>query len=473
MAVEVVMPRQGNTVESCIILGWKKREGDAVQAGEALCEVETDKATFEVEAPEDGTLLKILHEEGEDVPVLQLIAIIGEQGEDIEEILQRTGGTDTAEPAEQEPERAEPAAAEPAAAEPPRAEKSASVETGGTGGTRSTESRGGMAVSPRARRLAESHGIDTTTLSGSGPHGRVIERDVQAAADAAPRLTGAAADALRDGGVSAPAQGSGLAGRVTTSDLPRRSTKASAAGAGTAGAADLPFPGPVTEEAVTGVRKRIAERMRASLSQTAQLTLNSWADARALLSYRARLKAQGERRGVGGVSLNDMILFVVARSLGIFPEMNAHFLGEKIVRFERVHLGFAVDTPRGLMVPVIKNADLLTLKQISTETKRLASSCQEGKVSPDELAGATFTVTNLGAAGVSHFTPVLNPPQVGILGVGGIELRPVEKDGEVEFVKQIALSLTIDHQAVDGAPGARFLAAVAQNAAEIDLLLAG
>jgi len=469
MAVEVVMPRQGNTVESCIILGWKKQEGDAVQAGDTLCEVETDKATFEVEAPEDGTLLKILHEEGEDVPVLQLIAIIGEQGEDIEEILQRTGGTDTAEPAVEAPERAEPAAAEP-----PRAEKSASVETGGTGGTRSTESRGGMAVSPRARRLAESHGIDTGTLSGSGPHGRVIERDVQAAVEAAPRMTGAAADALRGGGVSVPAQGSGLAGRVTTSDLSPRSTETPAAGAGSAGSgADLPFPGPVTEEAVTGVRKRIAERMRASLSQTAQLTLNSWADARALLSYRARLKAQGERRGVGGVSLNDMVLFVVARSLGIFPEMNAHFLGDKIVRFERVHLGFAVDTPRGLIVPVIKNADLLSLKQISTETKRLASSCQEGTVSPDDLAGATFTVTNLGTAGVSHFTPVLNPPQVGILGVGGIELRPVEKDGEVEFVKQIALSLTIDHQAVDGAPGARFLAAVAQNTAEIDLLLAG
>jgi pyruvate dehydrogenase E2 component (dihydrolipoamide acetyltransferase) len=230
------------------------------------------------------------------------------------------------------------------------------------------------------------------------------------------------------------------------------------------------FPGPTKEIPVQGIRRRVAERMLASLQTTAQVTLFMSADATAIRSYRARLKAS--RPDLSSVNVNDMILYAVSRTLLAYPEMNAYFERSKILQFERVHLGFAVDTPRGLMVPVIRHADQLSLREISMEAKRLAASCVEGKISSGELSGGTFTVSNLGTVGIEYFTPVLYSPQVGIVGVGNITLRPVEADGKYEFVPHLPLSLTVDHQAVDGAPAARFLQSLAANLATFDLLLA-
>lgn len=223
---------------------------------------------------------------------------------------------------------------------------------------------------------------------------------------------------------------------------------------------------------VKGIRKVIATRMLNSLQTTAQLTLNASADATAILAYRKRLKESAETLGLRQVTINDLLLLAVSRTLPQFPDLNATFSDDVISQYKNVHLGLAVDTPRGLMVPVIRRANTLSLKEIAQEAKRLAAACLDSTISADEMNGGTFTVTNLGSFGIESFTPVLNAPQVAILGVGNINLKPVERDGEVQFIPHLGLSLTINHQVVDGAPAARFLQALAQGLAQIELLLA-
>jgi pyruvate dehydrogenase E2 component (dihydrolipoamide acetyltransferase) len=252
----------------------------------------------------------------------------------------------------------------------------------------------------------------------------------------------------------------------------------------TAVAAQPEIPTPVTPPAVAageaevqtiqvkGIRKVIAARMLNSLQTTAQLTLNASTDARALLAYRQRLKDSSEALGLQKVNINDLILFAVSRTLPHYPDLNATFSDDTISQYKNVHLGFAVDTPRGLMVPVIRRADALSLRQMAQEAKRLASACLDGTITADEMSSGTFTVTNLGSFGIESFTPVLNPPQVAILGVGNINLKPVEVEGEVQFIPHLGLSLTINHQVVDGAPAARFLQAFSQGVAQLELLLA-
>jgi pyruvate dehydrogenase E2 component (dihydrolipoamide acetyltransferase) len=450
MATEILMPRQGNTVESCLLLEWKKQEGESVAAGEVLCEVETDKAVFEVEADSDGTVLKRFFEEGADVPVLTPIAVIGQPGEDISSF----GPPQEAAAAEPAVESSQPAAS-PA---PPSTESRPAAAVAPTSGE--------LKMSPRARHLAAAKGLDAQTLRGSGPAGRIIERDVLTAlADQAP-LTPAAIAALVEQGVQAPQVGTGIGGRVTSADLQQPRPEAAAGAA-------AEFPGPVNEIPVKGVRKLIAERMFESLQSTAQVALNASADATRLLAYRKRLKAAPEDMGLAGVTITDLVLYAVAQTLPRFGFMNAHFLGDTIKEFAWVHLGVAVDTPRGLMVPAVRNAELLSLRALSDEARRLATACQDSKIQPDELAGATFTVTNLGALGIESFTPVLNPPEVGILGVCAIQPKPVMAGEEVSHVPHLGLSLTFDHRAVDGAPAARFLHELTVALAHFDLLLAG
>ena len=211
--------------------------------------------------------------------------------------------------------------------------------------------------------------------------------------------------------------------------------------------------------------------MHRSLAESAQFTLNATAPVKRLQDLRGRMKTSGEALGLSKVTVNDLILFAVSRVLPRFPFMNAHKIGDTLKTFERVHLGVAVDTPRGLMVPVIRNANLLSLARISAEAKRLAGACQGGGAKPEELSGSTFTVTNLGSLGILSFTPVLNAPEVAILGVSGIELKPTAGEaGEIGFEPHIGFSLTINHQVVDGAPAARFLKALGEAVADIDLL---
>ncbi|MEI6892592.1 MAG: dihydrolipoamide acetyltransferase family protein [Pontiella sp.] len=447
MATEVLMPRQGQSVESCIIIEWSVSEGDVVTEGQTLCEVETDKATFEVEATANGTMLGIFYPADADVEVLKVIAAIGEPGEDISALRP----ADDAAAATPEPVNAEVKPEEKVAA--PVARLPVPVSNSSVG------------VSPRAKNLAAKKGVDPSTLAGTGPNGRVIERDVAAAQAVTPA---AQAKATAEG-LEVPALGTGLGGRVVAADLMTVAPEA----VGEA-VASMDFPGNVKEIPVKGVRKVVASRMLNSLQTTAQLTLNTSADARSILGYRSKCKAAPEEAGVGGISINDVVLFATVKTLGEFPELNAHMLGTTIVEFDNIHLGFAVDTPRGLMVPVIRYANLMTLKQLSAETKRLAKSCIEGTVDPDALSGGTFTVTNLGAMGIESFTPVLNAPEVGILGVCSIQPKPVlNKDGGADFVPHMGLSLTFDHAAADGAPAARFLASLRLKLAAFELTLAG
>jgi len=448
MAVQILMPKQGNSVESCIILDWKKQEGETIALGEVLCEVETDKATIEVESTAEGTILKLLYEVDDDVPVQVPIAIVGDAGEDISHLMTQSSddGPEQTAPVQKVEEpvvKADPAAAAPAA------------------------DPGSRAVSPRARMTASQKGVDPSALQGTGPKGRVIERDVISAAAGRQPLSPAAKARMMTEGLTAPSSGSGIGGRILSTDLAAAGTQRLSAAADTLG-----FPGPVREIPVRSIRKITAKRMYGSLATTAQLTLHAAADATQLKALRSRLKASDPELGLQRITITDLVLYAVAKTLKDFPSVNSHFLGDRIVEFEHVHLGCAVDAPKGLMVPVVKFADLMSLKALSDETKRLVGDCLDGKITPEDLEGGTFTVTNLGAMGIDSFTPVLNVPESAILGVCTIRQRPVETSEGVTFVPHIGLSLTFDHQSIDGAPAARFLKALTENIKNIDLLMA-
>ncbi len=274
-------------------------------------------------------------------------------------------------------------------------------------------------------------------------------------------MTPVAQAMVASGGYRAPASGSGPGGIVTKQDLsPTTQDQPSAASATAAG---VPL---------SGVRKVIAERMRNSLQTTAQLTLHSTADATALLAYRARLKTSDEALGLREITLNDLVLFALARTLTQHPALNATLQEGVLTQQAAVHLGCAVDTPRGLLVPVLRDAQTLSLRALAKQARALAAQCKDGSIAPALLGGGTFTATNLGGFGIESFTPILNAPQVAILGIAGIALKPVEVAGAVQFVQHLGLSLTVDHQAVDGAPAARFLQALASSIKNIDLLFA-
>ncbi|MBS7071888.1 MAG: 2-oxo acid dehydrogenase subunit E2 [Actinomyces sp.] len=430
MATIVVMPQLGNSVESCIIVEWMIAEGDTVSLDQTLASIETDKSTMEVPSTAEGTVLKLLWEEGDEVPVKDPLIIVGEPGEDISGLVP---GGDAA-PAEAD------APAEQAAA--PEAAAPAFATERATG-----------AVSPRARALAASNGVDASAIAeGSGPHGRVIERDVAAAIAAGPVLTSAA----RAAGVSA-AEGTGIGGRVSVADA-GRVPEAAPAAAVAAPAAAADFPGASTSAPLKGVRKVVAKRMMESLTSTAQLTLNTTANAAGILAMRKKVKNADEALGLNKITLNDLVCFAVSRTLLKYPVFNAHLEDGVLTEFEQVHLGFACDTPRGLLVPVIRSAQALGLKAFSDEAKRLAGGAIEGTLSPEFLSGGTFTVSNIGSFGIETFTPVINLPQTAILGVGAITPRPaVAADGTIGVEQRLNLSLTIDHQVIDGADGARFL----------------
>ena len=428
MATIVVMPQLGNSVESCIIVEWMIAEGDSVAVDQTLASIETDKSTMEVPSTAEGTVLKLLWEEGDEVPVKDPLIIVGEPGEDISGLVP---GGDAA-PVEDAPDKA--------TAAPEQAAPAFATE------------RATGAVSPRARALAASAGLDTATITeGSGPHGRVIERDVAAAIAAGPVLTSAA----RAAGVSAT-EGTGIGGRVSVADAGRTPEAAPAAPVAAPAGAD--FPGASTSAPLKGVRKVVATRMMESLTTTAQLTLNTTANAAGILALRKKVKNADEALGLNKITLNDLVCFAVSRTLPKYPVFNAHLQDGVLTLFEQVHLGFACDTPRGLLVPVIRSAQALGLKAFSDEAKRLAGGAIDGTIAPDFLSGGTFTVSNIGSFGIETFTPVINLPQTAILGVGAITPRPlVAADGTIGVEQRLNLSLTIDHQVIDGADGARFL----------------
>ena len=415
MATAVIMPRQGQSVESCIITEWKKNVGDAVQVGDILFSYETDKSSFEEEAKVEGTLLARFFEADDDVPCLTNVAVIGAPGEPFSEFApEGTGSADAPAPA---------AAAQPesAAVASPAAAAVAPATAARPGG-----------VSPRARLAAERHHVDPAAATPTGPHGRVIERDILAAA--------------KEGRT-----GSGLGGRLTAADA----AAPVAAGIGTS----LTAPANVEYDEIKmpNLRKVIARTMHESLSEMAQLTHNTSFDASAILQFREQLKAAPESMELPKVTINDVILYAVSRTLMKHESLNALCLGDKMRYYKHVNLGIAVDTPRGLLVPTLFNADQKNLREIALESKQLIKAAQEGSISPDLLKDGSFTVSNLGVFGIESFTPVINPPQVALLGVCCITQRIRTANGQLTAYPAMGLSLTYDHRAVDGAPASRFL----------------
>ncbi len=439
MATAIIMPRQGNTVESCLLVEWKKDIGDTISKGDIICEVETDKAMFEVEASESGILLDLFFNEGDDIPVLTTIAVIGYKGENYDDlrpsIASENEELEESKPAEVKEERIEPTQ------------------------YKQGKDEGNAGVSPRAKRLAAKKGINPQSITGSGPMGRVIERDIIKAADASQPLTPAAIEASLSGSVSVPVEGSGIGGRIIAQDVFSSSKKTITE--------DV-----VKEESIKGVRKIISKKMLESLQNSAQLTLNSSADAAALLSLRETFKNSKLDSQFTKVNINDLLMYAVIKVLPKNPVINSLLQDDKVKYYENIHFGFAVDTARGLMVPTIKNSQNYNLLGLSNEIKRLANACHENKIQVEELSGATFTVTNLGNFGIEHFTPVLNLPQTAILGVSQINLKPIQSGDEVKFIPHIGLSLTINHQVIDGAAGARFLQDISLAIKEINLLIA-
>ena len=468
------MPKQGQSVESCIVSEFKKKVGDTVKKGDILFGYETDKATFEEEAQVEGTVLAIFYKDGDEIPVLNNVMVIGTPGESFEEFAPASGGQGAG-------QSAGSTSANPAADGIKPSEGAATLGTlrGGTvsaangGVERSETSEEGLGASaalipgapasPRARKLAEAKGVNLDAVAGSGPNGRIIERDVEAAAAAQGKLSGLAKAMMAQGGLVAGA-GTGLAGTVKGGDLKVWKPNHT----------DIPGEGTEFETVkMSNMRKLIAKSMYNSLQNSAQLTHMLGADARKVQALRKKAKKALEEGKIdANVTINDFVCFAVIKALQNFPNVNSHCLGDAMRLFKNVHLGCAVDTDRGLMVPVIKEADKLDIIGLSKELKKAADACKKGSFNPDLLSAeaGSFTVSNLGGYGVEWFTPIINVPQSAILGVCTMVPRPVaNKEGGWDFVPFLGLSLTYDHRAIDGGEATKFLKQIATEIENLDI----
>ena len=458
MAHVVIMPKQGQSVESCIVTEFKKKVGDKVAVGDVLFSYETDKASFDEDAKVEGTVLACFFNDNDEIPCLTNVMVIGEPGESFSEYAPSGAGASAASGAEP----TSPATESPSSvAEPVARQGSPAIEVtaAATPGASASPATGTVAanapVSPRARKLAAEKGVDTAQVAGTGPHGRIIERDVIAAQNS-PK-SGLAKAMMADGGLQAPVTGSGIGGMVKGSDLKvwKPTHTGNLAGEGEE----------FKVEKMSNMRKLIAKSMYNSLQNTAQLTHMLGADARRVQVLRKKAKkALEEGRIDANITINDFVCYAVIKALKKFPKVNSHCLGDAMRIFNVVNLGCAVDTERGLMVPCVKHAEDLNIIGLSKALKKVAEDCKKGSVNPDLLSaeGASFTVSNLGGFGVEWFTPVINVPQSAILGVGTIVPRPKDLGaGVYAFVPYLGLSLTYDHRALDGGEATRFLKQVA------------
>ncbi len=420
MAIPVLMPRQGQSVESCILGQWYKSVGEEVSEGDILFSYETDKASFEEEAKEGGILLATFFEEGDEIPVLTNVAVIGKEGESIDEFKP---GNDTTPEETHEKQMIE---------ESPKVIEFEMEET-------SSDKR--IRISPLAKNMAAKLGVDIQSIKGSGPRGRVIARDIEEAAKQE-----------KPSAIVQPA----------TKPAEQKTQPVAAAPAKPAIILESGVDFEV--KSIPNIRKLIANAMHQSLQNSAQLTHHLSADARQILKLRKKFKKDYNEGTVKqNVTINDLVCYAVIRALEKFPQVNTHYLGDKMKWFKKVHLGLAVDTERGLMVPALQNADDLSITGLSYQLQQLAMQSRTGNVNPDLInpAAATFTVSNLGNYGVEMFTPVINLPQTAILGVCTIIPRPKEiEDGVYGFVPMMGLSLTYNHQALDGGEATLFLAEI-------------
>jgi pyruvate dehydrogenase E2 component (dihydrolipoamide acetyltransferase) len=456
---EVILPKLGQTMEFGTIIEWLKQEGDPVQRGEVLFTVESDKATLEVESPTKGYLRKILVPAGEERPVLIPVALITKEAdEDISSWqVGKLAGSQAKESANE------------------RMSESV-VQTREVPEISQVSER--IFSSPRARKLAREKGVDLALVAGSGPDGRIVERDIAAAIaagaaagaylESVPKATPVAQRVAEQAGVDLrTVAGTGPGGRITKADVegaavpPVPSVLAVAAAPATA--AEVPM---------SGVRAVIARRMHAGHSETAPVTLTMEVDATDLVQVRERLKASLADKLGFSIGYNDLLIKIVARALREFPTMNARLDGDTIHQLDEVHVALAVDTERGLLVPVVRDADRKGMAEFATELRGVIERARTGTALPDELSGSTFTITNLGMFEIDAFTPIINLPEAAILGVGRVKDCAAVVDGEIVARKMMWLSLTFDHRLVDGAPAARFLQRIKQYIEEPYLLLA-
>jgi len=414
MVTKVHMEALSPTMEEGQLVRWLKAEGDQIASGDVLAEIETDKATMELVARGDGLLRKILLAEGGTAPIGEVIGVIAAADDDISDI----GGGAQAAPG------AGPVGSSPSAEAEAGAASTASTAAGTTPGSAAPTKETAAAPagttapgdrvksSPLARRLADDLGVDLAGVAGSGPGGRIVKRDIESAAEA---------------GVQAPAPSAWTPDEAEYEDVP-----------------------------VSQMRKTIAKRLVQSIGPVPHFFLTMDVDMGRVMEARKSINAMLEQQGEK-VSINDILLKALAGALRAHPNCNAQWQGDHIRRFNAVHVGVAVAVEDGLITPVVKNAHLKGIAQIAREVKELAGRAREKKLTPDEYMGSTFSLSNLGMFGIHEFTAIINPPEAGILAVGGIEETPVVVDGQVVVRPRMRITMSCDHRVIDGASGARFL----------------
>jgi len=430
MAHPILMPKPGQMTEECTLVAWHKAEGDAVKKGDVLFEIETDKSNMDVEAFEEGVLLKRLVEEGQTVPVNAVCAYVGEPGEAI-------------------PDGPAVAAAAPsvaksqAASEPTPAAVAPAATVAATAATRSSDDAR-LRISPRASRLAADSGLDPRTIAGTGPEGRITERDVKAALETTSATASAVAASPR------PAQASALNQAPAPISAP----------------ASYPSdPDDAAPRQMSRMRRVIAERLTLSATTVPQFTVTVAVDMTRILALRAELKAAG---AAITVTVTDFMVSAAAQTLVEFPDVNSRTDGTSVWLRRRVHMGIAVALPDGLVVPVIRDADRLSLDDLHARTAQLAEAARNGTLSPDEMTGSTFTISNLGMFGVDEFCAIINPGESAILAVSSIVPTPVAVGDGIGIRQIMKLTLTSDHRLVDGELAARFLNALRRRLQDAD-----
>ncbi|MEP9366874.1 pyruvate dehydrogenase complex dihydrolipoamide acetyltransferase [Xanthobacter sp. VNH20] len=449
MPIEILMPALSPTMEKGNLAKWLKKEGDSVKSGDVIAEIETDKATMEVEAVDEGVMAKILVPEGtQDVPVNQLIAVLAGEGEDAKAVASGAGGAKA--PAAPAPAAPAPAAAAPAApaAAPAPAPASAPAPAPVAAAPVANGQGGRVFASPLARRLAKEKGIDLAALPGSGPHGRVVARDVEGAQ---PGAKPAAAPASAAAPAPAPAAAASAPAKAAVSGPTADQVKA------------LFETGSYEEVQLDGMRKTIAKRLVESEQLTPTFYLSVDCDLDDLMKLRETVNSMASKdkdgKPVYRVSVNDFIIKAMALALQKVPAANAVWAEDRILRMKNSDVGVAVAIDGGLYAPVIKKAETKTLSAISNEMRDLASRARNKKLKPEEYSGGSTSISNLGMMGVRDFVAIINAPQSSIIAIGASEQRPVVRGGEIKIVTQMTATLTCDHRVMDGALGAELLGA--------------
>ncbi len=441
MPVHVVMPKWGLTMKEGKIVSWLIKEGDPVQKGQDLFEVETEKITNIVEALADGILFQIVVPEGTVVKTGTIVALITEPGETAE----RIEGIQMGEAPEEEPSSAK--TPEEKKTEAPAGKKSF------------------VPATPSARRLAKEYGIDLTLVEGSGPEGRVTEKDVTRYHEEGPpppRITPLALEMAKQAGLDISAiTGTGEDGKIVQADVEKALKRRESA-------EETP---PLTNIPFTGMRKAVADNMYASLQQTAQLTTFTEVDVTEMVAFRDIAREEYKRDPNIRISYNDIIIMAVSRALKRHPIMNSTLVEEEIILHDSVHMGIAVALEGGLIVPVLRDADKKSLLEIAREARILAGKARDGKLTMDDVTGGTFTISNVSMFQVDGLTPILKPPETGILGIGRVKEKPAVHRGEIAIRSMMFLSLTFDHRVVDGAPANAFLETAARYLEHPNLIM--